>query len=255
MTRSNTRLVLLAVIALAVVAAGAGFWILFVRGTPPPPVAASTASPGASQGAGASAGASAGATAAPGSSIPAGSGTTWTVDTSIGTFADFTSSFVGYRVDETLAGNKANTAVGRTPAVAGSLVLDGQTITSVEITADLTQLQSDDQRRDGQLRNQAIQTSRFPNATFTLTQPIDLGSVPADGATFDVNASGELTLHGVTKSVTIPLHATLSGDVVTVTGSIDIAFADYAIQQPSSFVVLSIEDHGIMELQLHLRRG
>jgi hypothetical protein len=40
---------------------------------------------------------------------------------------------------------------------------------------------------------------------------------------------------------------------VTVVGSIDIVFADYAIEQPTSFAVLSIEDHGTMELQLHFR--
>jgi len=252
MTRSNTRLVVLAVIALAVIGAGAGFWILFVRGTPPPPVGAASASPGASQAAGT---AKPAVTTAPGTTAAAGTGTTWTVDTSIGSFSDFTSSFVGYRVNETLAGNKANTAVGRTPSVGGTLVLDGQTITSVEITADLAQLQSDDQRRDGQLRNQAIETSQFPKATFTLTQPIDLGSVPADGSSFDVTAIGDLKLHGVTKSVTIPLRAVVAGDVVTVTGSVEIQFADYSIQQPSSFFVLSIEDHGTMELQLHFRRG
>ena len=134
-------------------------------------------------------------------------------------------------------------------------MLDGSRITTVAITADLTQLQSDDQRRDGQLSRQAIETSRFPSATFTLTQPIDLGTQPADGASFDVTAVGDLTLHGVTKSVSIPVHAVLSGDVVTVTGSLEITFADYSIQQPTSFFVLSIEDHGTMELQLHYRRG
>ena len=157
-------------------------------------------------------------------------------------------------MNETLAENRANTAVGRTPGVAGSLVLSGSTITSVQIVADLTNLQSDDQRRDGRVQQQALQTDQFPRATFTLTSPIDLGSVPADGATFSVSATGDLNLHGVTRSVTIPLEAHLSGDVVTVTGSIDILFADYSIERPTSFFVLSIEDHGIMEFQLHFRR-
>lgn len=249
--RSPTRLLVLAIVALVVLGAGAGFWILFVRGTPPPPVG--LGSPAASGAAG-----SPRASAATGSTAPStavGTGERWTIDTSIGSFSDFTSSFVGYRVNETLAGNTANTAVGRTPAVTGSLTLDGATITSVEVSADLTQLASDDSRRDGRLREQAIETDRFPNATFKLTQPIGLGAVPADGSSFDVDATGDLTLHGTTKQVAIPLHATLSGDVVTVTGSIEIAFADYAIEKPTSFLVLSIEDHGVMELQLLFRRG
>ena len=73
--------------------------------------------------------------------------------------------------------------------------------------------------------------------------------------TISATGTGELTLHGVTKTVDIPIEARLSGDVVTVTGSIDIVFADYGISQPTSFLVLSIEDHGTMELQLHFRRG
>ena len=76
-----------------------------------------------------------------------------------------------------------------------------------------------------------------------------------NGETIAATAIGELTLHGVTKAVEIPIDARLSGDVVTVIGSIDILFADYSIAQPTSFLVLSIEDHGTMELQLHFRRG
>jgi len=51
----------------------------------------------------------------------------------------------------------------------------------------------------------------------------------------------------------VPIQAQLSGDVVTVVGSIPIAFADYSIQPPTSFAILSVEDHGTMELQLHFR--
>ena len=106
------------------------------------------------------------------------------------------------------------------------------------------------QRRDGQLRNQGIQTSQFPNATFKLTSPIDFGSVPADGQAVTVNATGDFTLHGVTKSIQIPLQAKRSGDEIVVTGSMTIQFSDYDIQKPNSFAVLSIEDSGIMEFQL-----
>jgi polyisoprenoid-binding protein YceI len=249
--RSPLVLGIAALVILGALAAAGGFAYLFLRGAPPPAVGLGSASPNATSGATAGAQSSTpGSTAAPG-----GTSGTWTVDTSIGSFADFSSSFVGYRVDETFTGNRANTAVGRTPGVSGSLVLDGSTITSVDVTADLTRLKSDDDRRDGQLERQAIQTSQFPSATFHLTTPIELGSVPADGQTIDASAIGELALHGVTKSVTVPIQARLSGDVVTVTGTVDIAFADYDIEQPTSFVVLSIEDHGTIELQLHFRRG
>ena len=68
-------------------------------------------------------------------------------------------------------------------------------------------------------------------------------------------ATGDPTIHGETRSVEIPIEARLSGDVVAVTGSIEIVFADYGISQPNSFMVLSIDDCGIMEFQLQLTRA
>ncbi|MEO5704852.1 MAG: YceI family protein [Candidatus Limnocylindrales bacterium] len=250
--RSPLVLIIAGLVLLGMIGGAAGLAYLFLRAAPPPTVGVATASPGVSQPAST---ASVLATGAAGTIGSDGLDGTWTLDTTIGSFADFSSSFVGYRVDETFADSRANTAVGRTPTVSGSLVLAGSSITAVEVMADLTDLESDDDRRDGRLREQAIETGRFPTATFRLTAPIDLGSVPADGSTFTANATGELTLHGVTRPVALPIEARLSGDVVTVTGSLDVAFADYAIERPTSFLVLSIEDHGVMELQLHFRRG
>ena len=187
------------------------------------------------------------------STLSGGLDGTWSIDTSIGSFADFSDSWVGYRVDETLAGNRANTAAGRTPDVTGTLELSGAQITGVDVTADLSTLASDDNRRDGQLHRQALETDQFPQATFKLTTPIDLAAAPTDGQAISTTAMGELTLHGVTKTVQVPIEARLSGDVVTVVGSVDIQFADYSIEQPVSFAVLSIDDHGTMEFQLHFR--
>jgi polyisoprenoid-binding protein YceI len=243
--RSQVLVVLAAIVVLAGAAGIYGFATLFLHPAP----SAVTLDPGSS-GPPASIGTlPSGAT----STLAAGLDGTWSVDISIGSFSDFSDSWVGYRVDETLAGNKANTAVGRTPDVTGTLTLDGTKITSVDITADLTTLESDDRRRDGQLRQQGIQTAQFPQATFKLTKPTDLGSAPVDGATINATATGELTLHGVTKTVQLPIRARLSGDVVTVVGSLEIQFADYSIDRPTSFAVLSVEDHGTIELQLHFR--
>jgi polyisoprenoid-binding protein YceI len=241
--RSVLRWVAAALAVAVIVGVGFGLWYLFLRPAGPAAVADASLPPVPS--------AAAGATAK-----PLGSGGvdgTWNVDTSIGTFTgvkDTSGNFVGYRVQEQLAGIGANTAVGRTPKVSGSLAIARTKVTAVTITADLTALQSDDPGRDGRLRDQGIQWDQFPTATFKLTSPIDLGSIPADGKQIDVTASGQLTLHGVTKDVQIALKAKLSGSVIVVTGSLPIAFADYSIVEPESFKVLSIEDSGTMELQL-----
>jgi polyisoprenoid-binding protein YceI len=179
---------------------------------------------------------------------------TWQIDPTIGSFSDFTSSFAGYRVQEELASIGAKTAVGRTPDVTGSFSIAGKTVPKAEFTVDMSTLQSDEGRRDNAIRNQAVETARFPTATFTLTEPIPLGDVPAEGKKVSLDATGDLTLHGVTKRVTIPLEAQRTGDVIAVTGQLDIPFADYDIAKPTSFAVLSIEDHGILEVQLFLTK-
>ena len=228
-------------LAAAAGAGGYGLWYLFLQAPGPAAVADASLPPVA-------------ATAAS-KALTGGVDGTWNVDTSIGTFSDFSDSFVGYRVQEQLASIGANTAVGRTPQVSGSLTVSGTKVTAATITADLTQLQSDDQRRDGQLRHQGIEVSTYPTATFELSSPIDLGSVPTDGQEIDVTASGKLSLHGQTQAVQIPLKARLSGSVIQVTGSLPIVFSDYGIQKPNSFAVLSIADQGTMELQLFFSKG
>ena len=165
------------------------------------------------------------------------------------------SSFAGYRVEEELARIGATTAVGRSTVLTGSLVFDGAAITEVVIEVDLTALTSDDSRRDGALRRQALETNTYPSTTFTLTQPIPIDAVPAEGEMLSVTATGDLTLHGVTREVQIPMEGQLVGDRVAVVGSIEIVFADYDMDTPSAFIVLAIDDHGIMEFQLVFERS
>jgi len=260
--RNRWLLIGLAAIVIVLLAGGAmGFSYLFLREPAPAAVGLSTASPtpsAAGPSAAADPSADSGASATPaGGSTTTGDGLdgTWSVDASIGSFSDFSGSFVGYRVEEELANVGAATAVGRTPDVTGNLTLEGTQITAVEMNANLSTLQSDKSQRDGQLRRQALETNQFPTATFSLTQPIDLGAVPANGQVIQATATGDLTIHGVTKSVQIPVEARVAGDVVRVTGSIDILFADYGMNRPTSFLVLSIADHGTMEFQLQLRKA
>jgi polyisoprenoid-binding protein YceI len=176
---------------------------------------------------------------------------TWAVDTSIGEFSfdDSTGTFVGFRVEEELSGIGSTTAVGRTPEVTGSMAIDGTTVTAVSIEANMDAIVTNDSRRDDNARG-ALDTDEFPTATFVLSQPIELGADAATGAPVQVTAIGDLTIHGTTLPVEIPLEAQLVDGVVVVVGSVDVVFADYGVSVPSAPVVVSAEDHGIIELQL-----
>lgn len=236
-------------LALAIVAGGAyGLWYLFLKPAGPAAVVLPEATPAPTDLDGSSTGSASGAST---TSLDG----TWSIDGSVGSFSDFSVSFAGYRIQEELASIGGNEAVGRTPAVTGSLTIAGTEVTAVEVSADMTGLQSDDDRRDNQLRRQSIETDSYPTATFSLTSPIELGAIPAEGQVVEVQATGDLTLHGVTRSVSVPLEARISDGVITVAASIPIALADYDIEKPSSFMVLSVAEEATMELQLHFTRA
>ena len=107
--------------------------------------------------------------------------------------------------------------------------------------------------RDGQLGRQGIQTDQFPTATFLLTEPIELGSVPPEGEPIFATAVGDLTLHGVTRNVSIPLAAVQQGDVVGVAGSLTFTWEDFGMEQPTSMRVVSLANDVTMELQVFFR--
>jgi polyisoprenoid-binding protein YceI len=170
-----------------------------------------------------------------------------------GTWAATTGSAVQYRVNEVLFGQD-NTATGKTDAVTGDVSLTGTTVDTAKFTVDMTAFTSDSGQRDGQFRGRIMETSQFPTATFELTQPIDLQSVPANLQEITVKATGKLTLHGVTKDVTVDLKARLNGSNLEINGTIPVAFADYNIANPSGGPA-QVGDNGTIEVLLVLQKS
>ncbi len=172
---------------------------------------------------------------------------TWTVDPSLG-------SFVGYRVQEELAGIGGTTAVGRTSGVTGNVTIADNRATAATITADMTSLRSQESSRDGQLRNQGIEYSRFPTSQFQLTST-EIPEEVESGETASLTLRGSLTLHGVTREIEMPAEVTLKDGVLVVVGETVIQFADYDIQKPTAARVVSMEDKAVMEVQLFFKKA
>ena len=158
-------------------------------------------------------------------------------------------SQAGYRVTEVLFGQN-NTAVGRTSSLTGSITIQGSNVTAGDFTVDMTTVKSDRSQRDSQFHDRVMDTASFPTATFTLNKPIELGTVPAEGATVNEQATGNLTLRGTTRAVTFQLQARRSGSTISVSGSIPVIFANWNIPNPS-FGPVTTEDHGTLEFLLN----
>lgn len=162
-------------------------------------------------------------------------------------------STLGYRVQEVLGGLETEGA-GRTNQVTGSLTIAGTQATAAEFTVDVASITSDSSRRDGQFRDSIMNTSEFPTAVFTLTQPIDFGAVPEEGVNITATATGDLTLRGVTNSVTFEVEAKLEGGRIGVLGNIPITFSDYGIANPSNGFA-EVGDDGLLEFVLVFDRA
>ncbi|MER6161515.1 YceI family protein [Streptomyces sp. NPDC001868] len=162
-------------------------------------------------------------------------------------------SQAGYRVDEVLFGQNV-TAVGRTEKVTGELEIAGNRAVSGSFTVDLASVKSDSDQRDGQFRGRVMNTERYPEATFELTEPVDFGSAPAVGEQVSAKASGELTVHGETNPVSFELDAQRTAEGFRVNGSIPVTFADYGIEAPD-FGGIAVEDEGSIEFLLAFDRA
>ena len=76
------------------------------------------------------------------------------------------------------------------------------------------------------------------------------------GTPSDITLTGDLTLHGVTKSVQIPAKAQLVNGTVSVAGSLTFPLSDFWMTAPNigGFIV-SIADHGTLEFVVNFSKA
>jgi polyisoprenoid-binding protein YceI len=159
----------------------------------------------------------------------------------------------GYRVEEVLLG-PSTTAVGRTSEVSGQFDLSGTTVTSASFTVQMASVVSDKSQRNAQFDGRIMDVAAYPTSTFRLTKPVALNAIPAVGKTVDVSATGDLTMHGVTKPLTIELSAERVSSGIEVLGDADILFSEWNIANPSVGGFVTTADHGTLEVLLHLTK-
>ena len=271
---SRTVLILIGVLVVAV----AVWWFLVRSDAPPAPdlataietaaaaqatttaAPATTALPATTTAAPATTALPATTTAAPATTAPpattvaptADPSGTWIVDPDIGLFQDFTSSWVGYRIDEELGrGIGATTAVGRTPLVTGTVEVSNGVAASAEVTADLRGLKSDRTSRDGKVL-EVLHVDQHPEAVFVMAEPVPLTT---NATEMSATVPGTLTVNGVSVSVEATFEVTLVGDVLAVVGTLPVVLADHNVVAPSASIVISVADSGTVEFQLFLTRA
>ncbi len=98
----------------------------------------------------------------------------------------------------------------------------------------MTTVKSDQSQRDGQFQGRIMDTSTYPTATFILTQPIQLGSLPADGVTVTARRHGQADPARHDQDGHLSRSRPAGPEAPSPSsGTIPITFADYGIDNPS----------------------
>jgi polyisoprenoid-binding protein YceI len=172
-------------------------------------------------------------------------------------------SIAGYRVKELFVGQTSkHEAVARTSTVSGSMTVSGDSsgyqASDVTIAVGLADLQSKDQvagrdvsQRDGVVARQ-LNVRQFPTATFTVVS-VSVAAGVTSGQV-DVTAAGKLTIHGVTKDVTVKAKAQVVADRVEIAGSTSIDMNDYGVSPPQVPFV-TVDSATTLELDIFMTKA
>ena len=120
-------------------------------------------------------------------------------------------------------------------------------------TVNVRSLKSDESMRDARVAT-ALESTRFPTATFTATS---LSGLPAAFGPQDstMQLGGTLELHGVKKEVTWEVKAKQEGDVISVLATVKFRYSDFNITKPNIAGFVTVEDEVTIQVQLFLARA
>ena len=172
---------------------------------------------------------SSGPVAAPTLAPSGGSGTVFTIDAS--------ASQATFSIDEVLFG-QPNTVVGQTNAVAGQIRVDQDDPSKSQvgqIKVDLSALTTDNDLRTRTLQNRILETGDPSNqfATFTPKTVTGLPASVAIGQPVPLTITGDLTIHGTTRSVTFNATVTLvSATQLKGQATTTVKYADFGLAIP-----------------------
>ncbi|HEY2846327.1 MAG TPA: YceI family protein [Pyrinomonadaceae bacterium] len=89
-----------------------------------------------------------------------------------------------------------------------------------------------------ELNEIVLESAKYPTITFRSTGVT--GGVKNGG--FDIKIAGDITLHGVTKHITIPATVTVNGDTLNAKGKFELKRSDFGVKATTAF-------HGLVRVK------
>lgn len=129
---------------------------------------------------------------------------------------------------------------GTTEGISGSLTINPKNPTTVRgtITAKVATMKSGNQMRDDHIRNATwLNAAKYPDITFVASS---ISNAKVSGNKLTADITGSFTMHGVTKTMTIPFalqyidasektKERAPGDLVMITATFDVSLKDHNV--------------------------
>lgn len=128
--------------------------------------------------------------------------------------------------------------------VTGTLMVDmaQPERSTVNLSVPVESFDSGNRRRDADMLD-AVDVDEYPNVQFVSTQV-----TPAGEGVWKVR--GDLTFHGKTRSIEVPVQVSTNGGTFEGTGQFEISLADYSVRRPKLLLV-PIGDVIHLEFAIH----
>ncbi len=139
-----------------------------------------------------------------------------------------------------------NGAVGITKTIQGDIAIDKTNVANSQIgdiTINISEFKSDNDRRDGFIRQRFLESNKYPYATLTNTVAVGL---PAgnyqDGSPLKFQIEGTLTVHDTKRHTIFDATGSYTNGTLVVTAIAQLKMSDFGISVPEIGNLLKVDD-------------
>ena len=141
---------------------------------------------------------------------------------------------------------------GRTHKVTGAITADpsNPSAATVEVTVDMASLDTGNSLRNREMRELYLDTKEHPTAKFKSVSVAAPDAIEPNQPA-EIKVTGDFTLHGVTKRMTLPVRVVLipDGGRVHATSTFTVHMPDFGISVPKNILV-TVDDNVPVRLDL-----
>jgi polyisoprenoid-binding protein YceI len=152
-----------------------------------------------------------------------------------------------------------NGAVGITQSIAGDVALDINNVANSklgDITINVSEFKSDNDRRDGFLRQNYLESNKYPYATLKNVTLIGLPAQPyKEGDMLQFQVRGTLTVHNTPRDTTFDASGSYKSGVLVVHATTQLNMTDFGFDAPDIGGLLKVQPAMMLELNLVARES